>query len=638
MPRFLENIVPFLNDEAQFLKAARARLARGELTPDNLVRDAVFDTPTREYLAVYRYRGSYSASWTASFGYDKQVRYLVRYDDKGQPIWGYRTDTTWRPCSGTQHGNVDVSAAADSYRICKLNGGALITDLSRLPVEGWTEERAQGIYLKQPHGSPDTTYETHAKDGVLREIDRAVKRNAQGDRQADWHWSCTWRSWEVDTVYVPVWSVNATYEGKTYAMLGAGAGHALVSCEDLPIDKSRQAKLQRAFFPLQAAVGTAALAFWKLDWSWGLLAMAVTGIAVAWAAGHVRRSAIQRYSYDKRQAYASASNADPEPSTVPVPWAATDGGGLALLSIALVTCIPLPWLPAAITWGAEHQQMASAAEVGLTSRHVDRSVQQAGSPADALVANNQASPSTPSTTPSETVAVPQASAAETAASATESTPVAVAEPATSPVVHALTVPTPDWRRPTRQYIPAAFDPVEPVLRAAMEGNWDGVDALIAMTKGSIALPSEEVRAAVTAANDAGIRAIRRADNASALEEFARALALDPNASQVAMNYASTAISLGRVDDASKLLVRVAGKSGSDPRVWLLLSLTQGDVPDVAYSSLAIYIHLTADAEKARQALSSQLEGLKTPSLRDAFARALGDVDLVPHAVAVARAQ
>lgn len=302
-------LIPFALDQDAIGKAVLQHLASGRYTKDDLVACAVVTKSARFYAPAWSFSGSYSAHWTASFGFDRSESYVdtVRRTENGQtrrePVTRTRTVTNWTPVSGADSGSFALLGYGGSglppaaIELIEHSGG-----LGQLTA--FTPAHVRGIETQPFAQSQHDTYVERIDARVQALIDAGIKRHAQGSAQRDWHWSSDVNK-KVAMVHVPVCQVQYEYKGKTYQLWIDGANPAHVTGDSLPTSFGRRIRLFMGYFvPFWA---TMALLTWTpfLD-NW--LPARMAAVAVLWGHAAWRRHRIFQHSLHIRQLRLAARN------------------------------------------------------------------------------------------------------------------------------------------------------------------------------------------------------------------------------------------------------------------------------------------------------------------------------------------
>lgn len=253
-PDDIRSIVPLTIDAPLLEGLAHSYMVTGEFTPDDLIQNAVIVEKSLSYVPAYIFSGSYTAQWTASFGYDRTEQY-VEYRN-GKPETRRQVVTDWKPVNGVDAGRFSV----------QVYGGSALGDEVAGLVEGMElEGKLTGIrdgYLAGVAAEaftlkPGEAFDSKGQAGINRDIDRQVMSHAQGDRQRDWHWTAQLERSTVPAL-LPVAHCVFDYAGKSYHMWVDGSDGLRSVCDPLPEDHRKRFSILLGYLP--AAVGVVAFA------------------------------------------------------------------------------------------------------------------------------------------------------------------------------------------------------------------------------------------------------------------------------------------------------------------------------------------------------------------------------------------
>jgi hypothetical protein len=257
-----EYIVPLAVDEKVLKRTAQTFMSTGKLTPDDLLDTAKFTKLDLFYVPAYLYRGSYEATWTASFGYDRQEHY-TDYENKWDSnlkmnvrtaVAKTKTVTDWRPMNGADMGNFVLSAYAGTKQPPAV--AALIEGMSWSDAKSFDTSFLVGFRAEEVEKSDSDVYSESVDSRVNVVIDNGVRSHAQGDRQRDWNWKAN-ISKTATSYFLPIGWVKYEYGGREYNLWVDGIDPSNNVGDELPVDSKRKSALIFGYTP--AAAG--ALAF-----------------------------------------------------------------------------------------------------------------------------------------------------------------------------------------------------------------------------------------------------------------------------------------------------------------------------------------------------------------------------------------
>lgn len=198
-------------------------------TDPSFLKDAIVASALIEYCPTYKVRSNYTAVWTASFGYRKQVPENY-YDSSGNAKTRYRTEIDWKPANGQSEGAVD-------YFLCAAEGCADYVQryinahsIPKLQAATPEIEEENSTKFTRPQ---DKNFD---EDQKLLENDRIlnhVKQHRQGDVDRDW--SVNWKSSRKKIrCLLPITTVTLSWQGKTFKYVQGCWEGATISGDDPP--------------------------------------------------------------------------------------------------------------------------------------------------------------------------------------------------------------------------------------------------------------------------------------------------------------------------------------------------------------------------------------------------------------------
>lgn len=279
LPIVPDYIKPFSNSKEEAQKSFVYWLASGEYTPED-----IFESKVKKFsgvfLPIWRFDVSYTASYTASIGYDHEEQYTdyesyweeepykviedqwlngkkckvevtkYRHVEKKRPVTKTRTVTEWFPHSGTVSDDVVIKAKAVSNFVyltneypdllreeeTKILGTRDNNDISfsRLPkfctsaadVDGirFQEKFTAGYRIIQADIDHDKALAQRREEGALQqEALSKIKRTAPGDHIKDIAYDWTRLEVEHSLMARPFWEMVYEYDHKTYVAFCSGA-------------------------------------------------------------------------------------------------------------------------------------------------------------------------------------------------------------------------------------------------------------------------------------------------------------------------------------------------------------------------------------------------------------------------------
>ena len=303
LPQQVDLIIPLALSVEQLESQVYAFMASGHYTPDDMLEAATLIQRERFYVPAYRFAIEYEATWTASFGYDRQEPYTsyrtvtVNGQSRQEAYTAYRTVTDWRPANGVDAGTFVVSAyAGQSLAKSALTPADIVSEVAAAATPtAFNASFMTGLNTEDFSISASQAFQTLGGK-IDNMIGDKVKAHAQGDRQQDWRWNAK-TSHVGNTVYVPLTHVVFDYKGREYHYWADGASGKTMRADPLPEDDDRKQLVNKGFVPVGlAAVGVAASsALWSFSWASLAAVVALGGY------GLLRRSAILGYSKSIRE-------------------------------------------------------------------------------------------------------------------------------------------------------------------------------------------------------------------------------------------------------------------------------------------------------------------------------------------------
>jgi len=295
-----EYIVPIGIDEKTLRRSVQTFMASGKLTPDDLIDTAKFTKIDLFYVPAYLFNGSYQATWTASFGYDRQEQYTAyesRYDNDLKrsiqvPVTKTKTVTDWRPVNGTDTGDFNLSAYAGTKQPSSV--AQLVEDMAWSDGKEFDNSFLAGFRAEEIEKSDDAVYQGSVSGRVNAIIESGVKSHAQGDRQKDWNWKASIRK-SSTSYFLPIGWVKYEYGGKEYNYWLDGISSSSHVADKLPVDSKRRMALILGYVP--AAFGAAPFVFLDPEFSGFAGILTLAGLSYA----GLRHWSILNFSKKRRE-------------------------------------------------------------------------------------------------------------------------------------------------------------------------------------------------------------------------------------------------------------------------------------------------------------------------------------------------
>ena len=313
-----DRIVPITVTPHELDNRLYAYMASGNFTPDDMIEASIITLRERYYVPAFAFKVDYEATWTASFGFDRQEPYTAYRNvtsngrTRQEAYTAYKTVTDWRPANGVEAGIFDVAGYAGS----QLNGSPLAPAylVVHAVMNGSSTEYNPSFtkgFEVEGFSVPEKKVFDSLNGEINANIDQRVKNHAQGDKQRDWHWNAR-MSHDTTTYSVPICHAAFQYGDKEYHVWVGGHDVDTIRADELPVDKDKQKAANIGFMPgalgLITAIGSAY--YWSFVWS----SLIATGVAFGY--GFMRRKALIDYSKSIRNSLLIQMQASNRASTL----------------------------------------------------------------------------------------------------------------------------------------------------------------------------------------------------------------------------------------------------------------------------------------------------------------------------------
>ena len=313
-----DRIVPITVTPHELDNRLYAYMASGNFTPDDMIEASTITLRERYYVPAFAFKVDYEATWTASFGFDRQEPYTAYRNvtsngrTRQEAYTAYKTVTDWRPANGVEAGIFDVAGYAGS----QLNGSPLAPAylVVHAVMNGSSTEYNPSFtkgFEVEGFSVPEKKVFESLNGEINANIDQRVKNHAQGDKQRDWHWNAR-MSHDTTTYLVPICHAAFQYGDKEYHVWVGGHDVEAIRADELPVDKDKQKAANIGFMPgalgLITAIGSAY--YWSFVWS----SLIATGVAFGY--GFLRRKALIDYSKSIRNSLLIQMQASNRASTL----------------------------------------------------------------------------------------------------------------------------------------------------------------------------------------------------------------------------------------------------------------------------------------------------------------------------------
>lgn len=293
-----DRIVPITVTPHELDNRLYAYMASGNFTPDDMIESSTITLRERYYVPAFAFKVDYEATWTASFGFDRQEPYTAYRDvtsngrTRREAYTAYKTVTDWRPANGVEAGIFDVAGYAGT----QLIGSPLApADLVVQAILNGSPTAYNPSFVKgfevEGFSVPEKKVFESLNDEINTNIDKRVKNHAQGDKQRDWHWNAR-MSHDTTTYAVPICHGAFQYGDKEYHVWVGGHDVEKIRADELPVDKGKKKAVNIGFMP--GALGLIATIGSAYFYSFVGSSLIATGAALGY--GFMRRKALIDYS------------------------------------------------------------------------------------------------------------------------------------------------------------------------------------------------------------------------------------------------------------------------------------------------------------------------------------------------------
>ncbi|HEX8611614.1 MAG TPA: tetratricopeptide repeat protein [Telluria sp.] len=331
-------LVPMTLDDNVLAYAVLQHLAANDQVPDDMVERAVLSAK-RFYMPCFAFTGSYAATWTASFGYNRTETYTDHVDRLGDgkhervPVTKNRTVVDWRPVSGQDAGNFALLSYGGSGLAPSVL--PLLERVRNAPTATpFDVSYVSGIDTQPYTLAAKDTYALHTEAQIGRLVEASVKRHGQGDQQRDWHWNASSR-WDAAAVYVPVGHVVLEYGGRQYNVWVDGTNAANLVTDALPGNRVKGSHIARGMIlPIIALVALVLTGLASNSFFYEMKMERVGAVAALWFLSAWRERRRARRSRQVRQA-ALAKRAVRYAQAAATPAPEAPGGGFDWVSLIM---------------------------------------------------------------------------------------------------------------------------------------------------------------------------------------------------------------------------------------------------------------------------------------------------------------
>lgn len=227
-------------------------LADGDYTPDDILSAVLVSDFTGVFVPLYRLRGEYKATFSASAGYEREETYYEERTDSGgnrEQVRKTRTVVDWRPMNGE---------ASDEYVIW-------VSASEKVPesLVAWVEQRAgaqdtwrdfdeallEGYALEAFAMEPDVAMQQRGRALIEQAVEDRCRSRVPGEKCKDLRVDFTTRDEAHDRVYHPFWLASFEYRGENhhYAQCGQQSDQHEGT---RPVDAERQQAVKALMKPV----------------------------------------------------------------------------------------------------------------------------------------------------------------------------------------------------------------------------------------------------------------------------------------------------------------------------------------------------------------------------------------------------
>lgn len=606
------NVIPFESTQEQFRERIRQSLMVRDNLLDDFVRNAVVSPPRRHYLAAYHYEGTFNAAWTASFGYDRKIQ---RHHPQRGSYW--ETVTDWKNAGGNAYGKFDINVLVGGMGLYQhLEGHERVFNfsLSLISAVPWSEELTKDVFVSSFFSDAKETLATLGAEQLSAVVGRAVKKNAQGNRQKNWNWS---HSYTFDAVpyHIPMWSTILTYEGNEYEVIANGSGTMTLASGDFPTDNKRAARIRWGMVPFYATCITALTHVGVTRHSGLSVLVGVSCLLATGLYAGLRQRAIASHALKCREIYVKNPQANETELPRPPLLSLKKADWVLIPSMLVVSLMPLAFLLFSLL-----ATKPSAVQNSNVSSQQQTIAVQPSSPVAAKMIEK------PSTTASAPQKVANNMGADTNTPPTAKPAVTV--PARTNNIHT---------KPTDAVVLPGFSPLlEPfgeLLQAAANSRWDDLHrALVRRNERAANTPPAGPGIQMMARSEfnAGLKFAEDGNLAAAKAAYLRALATDPWGGGARTNYVMAAFETKEFDKAAAKLQEGLLMSPDVWEWWALLGLLEDNHPEHTQAALALMVHLQRDHGASIAVLRDQ-EPRSTPKMAALIRKMLPLVEQIPYA-------
>jgi hypothetical protein len=303
--------------------------------------------------------GSPTASWSATSGYKREVKYYEK-NSEGEQVEKVKTVTDWRPSSGQVAGEFRVRVFAGSHlgihdEMIRFASEAAYAEHDAEPFDSVA---TAGFNLMDFSGDEEVLWHAAGESKATAIARAQIVRQIPGDEHKDLQHHLFWDRQPARKVYLPCWFVAYKYKDQSFHACLDGRNAARIDGVR-PEDQARKAQVKE-ILPARARHGGSGGRCLGAAEAWPvvLLGHDVLGGSAA-RRGDVRRRHLPQTKADQRLARASAGNPPDVPNWG---WTRADcGDGREAVAIKQPRGTAIPAHPQTVTSGRSLGQLERVA-------------------------------------------------------------------------------------------------------------------------------------------------------------------------------------------------------------------------------------------------------------------------------------
>ena len=196
-----------LRDE--FIRGAYVDLASDPITPVD-IDNAEFGTVEEDVEQYILVDSTASVTYSATIGYDYKVTY-TEYDSQGKPVQKTKTETEWKPYSGSLVKDSICCVGNDDNSIHEDQFDCILQETNSSSIVPYTGSTAEVAPLSPSESSVEV-----AKCRSVENAKYEARNSLPGDRHKDFHASGSARVNSINSYSAPVQKAKYAYNSKSY--------------------------------------------------------------------------------------------------------------------------------------------------------------------------------------------------------------------------------------------------------------------------------------------------------------------------------------------------------------------------------------------------------------------------------------